>query len=362
MIAEKTVLTAKHCVQAIQDYSAEEGYVPAFGIGPDAWNPQRKVEIVAWETDPVTQGGILEIGHDVGAVHLAQAVTDLPFVRYAQFTPADLGKRFGAIGYGIMNAAGSRGPRLAGNVTANALEGKWYELMFGNYDAFRKWVHDMGYDWVDEGGDGDSGDGDIGDGDGDGGYDPEQYWRDLYDNTKLLSGYEVDVGRKKGDVQPCRGDSGGPLIKSAGGELISYGVTSAAIHGTTLDCEKGGIYATFGPDVLTFLDQAKQWVDPCETLTTKGVCDGDTVLRCTRRDEGERRSIETDCSLFGQTCALTPSNEAVCVGIGEEPLGTDGQPLSSVPSEAEKDEFNGELETRIEQMSIGPTGKLQTKK
>ena len=92
------------------------------------------------------------------------------------------------------------------------------------------------------------------------------------------------------------------------------------------------------------------------------MCDGDTVLRCTRRDEGERRSIETDCSLFGQTCALTPSNEAVCVGIGEEPLGTDGQPLSSVPSEAEKDEFNGELETRIEQMSIGPTGKLQTKK
>jgi hypothetical protein len=367
LIASKTVLTAKHCVQAVQDYAAEAGYIPAFGIGPDAWNPQRKVEIVAWETAPVNTGGILEIGHDVGVVHLAQAVTDLPLVKYAQLTQADVGKRFGAIGYGIMNAANARGPRLAGNVTVNALEGKWYELMFGNYDAFRKWVHDMGYDWFDGGGDGDVGDGDgdgdgDDDGDGDGGYDPDQYWRELYENTQLLPGYEADVGRKKGDVQPCRGDSGGPLVKSAGGELVSYGVTSAAIHGTTLDCDKGSIYAVFGPEVLTFIDQAKQWVDPCETLTTHGVCDGDTVLRCTRRDEGERRSIETDCSLFGETCALTPSNEAVCVGIGEEPLGTDGQPLGCVPNEEQNDAFNGKLESRIEQMSIGPTGKIESKK
>ena len=117
----------------------------------------------------------------------------------------------------------------------------------------------------------------------------------------------------------------------------------------------------FGPEALTFLDQAKQWVDPCEDLTTLGRCDGDTVLRCTKRDEGERRSIETDCSLFGQTCALTPGNEAVCVGVGEDPVGLDGNPLSSVPSEHETSEFNQSLESRIEKLSLGPTGKFEKK-
>ena len=94
---------------------------------------------------------------------------------------------------------------------------------------------------------------------------------------------------------------------------------SGGIYSRDLVCDFGAVYASFGPETVAFLEAARNWVDPCGGVTAKGSCDGDNATRCTTLAEGKRRLTVTDCSLFGQTCAVASDGTATCADPGETP-------------------------------------------
>lgn len=143
-----------------------------------------------------------------------------------------------------------------------------------------------------------------------------EYAQQVYDSTVLLDGYEAYIGGVAGDAQPCYGDSGSPLVRpNATGQLVSYGVTSGGISSSAMVCDRGAVYATFGPEVLTFLNKAAKWVDPCKGIPETGSCSGAVAVRCTEPGEGPRRVTKTNCALFGEACAIEGSQVA-CVDPG----------------------------------------------
>lgn len=336
LIAPRVVLTAKHCVQSLL-YGGRYA-TPYFGIGPNALAPIRKVPIVQIERSPVDVGGFNGYGRDVAVVYLGEPVTDVRPLGIAELTTSAIGQRFGAIGYGVQDNAGNSGTRMAGSVTVNALEGRVFELMFGSYEAYRDWFITSGGGPIGrpippiplppgviiDGGVGPRRDGGVvtDGGVGDGGYPDyyEMYIRSRYENTLLLPGYEAYVGNRGGDAQLCRGDSGSPLVRSSQGQLYAYGVVSGGIHSRDLTCDYGAVYASFGPETVQFLQNARNWVDPCGGVTENGSCDGDVATRCTGLDEGTRRLTVTDCSLLGQTCGVGSDGRAACTTPGEPPV------------------------------------------
>jgi hypothetical protein len=150
----------------------------------------------------------------------------------------------------------------------------------------------------------------------------DQYLRELYDTTVLLDGYEAYVGNAAGNAQPCFGDSGGPLARMVNGELTAFGVTSGGIDSPQLICDYGAVYATFGPDVATFIKTALTWKDPCAGVSRLGICQRNTSQRCSYANEGKRRLLVVECALLGQTCVIASDGEALCAYPGEDPLAT----------------------------------------
>jgi hypothetical protein len=359
LISPVTVLTAKHCVAGIEEYSYYGYYQFVFGIGPDGFNPIRKVPIISVQREPNNDvAGVMGLGHDVSVVHLGEPVTDLVPVKFAALDKSMIGQRLAAIGYGEQNIVHDWGTRFAGNVTVNATQGKLWELVFGSLDGFKDYLNEMGGYGENSGGDSDAGtnveDGGVSGGDGDSSGSEDWYVEYLYDSTKLLPGYEAYVGNKPGDVQACFGDSGGPLVKTdKTGAVTAYGVTSGTLNSSTAQCDYGNIYGAFGPKVITFLNKAKAWTDPCAHTSTAGSCSGDTVTRCTNWVEGDRRVISTDCSLLGQTCGVTASGQAVCVTPGEEPVDLNGVP-NGVHTEKEVNELNQTLLSRANLKVVPP--------
>ena len=125
--------------------------------------------------------------------------------------------------------------------------------------------------------------------------------------------HEAVIGGAKGDAQACYGDSGSPVIRAdSNGNLVAYGVISGGIGSSQLICDYGGVDAVFGPDVLTFLQTAKQWVDPCKGLSVAGKCNGKVAQRCTSPLEGPRRLVKFNCGSLGQVCAIQPDGTAGC--------------------------------------------------
>lgn len=449
LISAQTVVTAKHCIDSLR-YYGDDTFKPVFAIGANGNSPKRTVDLADLAGAPGDEGGLVGYGRDVAVVHLAETVTNIKPLKFAQLTESAIGSRYGAIGYGVEDNNQTSGRRLAGSVRVNALSGRIYELIFGSYEAFKAWYLDNYYDGgggstggvtggsitggsvtggsitggnVSGGSDtGGGGDLDAGGSEPDGGGSPidggqtgggsdidggtdvdggatgggqtggpttgstgeddwlDQYLREIYNNTYLMDGYETYVGNSEGDAQPCFGDSGSPLVKAnAQGELVAYAVTSGGIASRDLICDFGGVYAAFGPEVVTFLEDSKNWQDPCNGVSTDGVCDGDTASRCTALDEGKRRLTVTDCSLFGQTCAVASNGVAMCIGEGEDPViiddntcpdldggvgstggsngGTTGgvDPGSPPGSEAVKAKL-AEIRARAQKIYVGPLG------
>jgi hypothetical protein len=365
LLSGQTVLTAKHCIESLK-YYGDDMYVPVFAIGPDAYRPKKTIPIADVQGAPGNQGGVIGYGQDVAAVYLASPVTDVKPLKFAELTEAAIGNRYGVIGFGVQNNNNLSGRRTAGNVHVNALSGRFYELVFGSFEAFKAWYLEYyGYDGGSDGGVGsngavtggsDNGSPDAGGGDTGGGVSGgdtgggisggdtgggisggvsggsattgggddgglDEYLRQIYDTTYLLEGYEAYVGNGPGDAQPCFGDSGSPLVKpNAQGDLVAYAVTSGGIASNDLVCDFGAVYGAFGPEVVTFLQAAMNWQDPCNGISKDGVCDGDVASRCTTLNEGQRRLTVTDCSLFGETCVVASNGKAMCVEEGEEPV------------------------------------------
>jgi hypothetical protein len=352
LIAPASVLTAKHCAEVVPLILSIGGRL-TFAIGPDSTNPAREVDVVDIEVAPGDVGGFVGVGHDVSVMHLGTAITDIPPVDLAVLVDQQVGQPFSAIGYGVQDNSGTFGTRRLGKQTLRSRHGRIFETLFGNFANFFDWFLDGtappsspggsggggglagaggaggeggagvggagggtggagGGLGGSGGGAGSSGRGGAGGRTGAGGGSPfpppislEDFAHQLYDSTVLDDGYEVVTGGAPGDAQPCFGDSGSSLIKRLGGKFVSYGVVSGGLGTRDSICDLGTVYATFGPEVLAFLQTAKQWIDPCGDIDSTGTCDGSTALRCTNLNEGRRRLVSFDCASLEMACGST---------------------------------------------------------
>lgn len=291
LIGPHTIVTAKHCLSPILSKYGPD-HVPYFLIGPDRARPLRQIEVVAWEQDQTFEGGWSGRGRDVAVLQLGERVDDVTPARVATPTPALVGRRLVAVGYGAANNDARGGVRTAGNVTLNTLGGRAYEAMFGSFEAFRRWY--LAAPPSSE-------------------LEPsEAALRARYQETELLPDYEAHAGARPGDVQPCFGDSGGPLLEVIDGALVTYGVASGGVPSTEAICDAGSVYATFGPETLALLERGRAWDDPCGGVSSLGSCDGDVARHCTGVGEGTRRLVVTDCASLEQSCARDATRGVVC--------------------------------------------------
>src|SRR5688572_6576883 len=76
LVAPKAITTARHCTPSI-DMANESGLVPAFAIGPDAFNPTAVIPITGYVNAPPApapeKGLLMDGGRDVAVAHLASA-------------------------------------------------------------------------------------------------------------------------------------------------------------------------------------------------------------------------------------------------------------------------------------------------
>ena len=285
-----------------------------FAVGPDATAPTAYSTVIAVERAPGNDGGYSGRGHDVGVLPLDKPFSNVQIVKLGAVGDELLNQQFVGVGYGRSDNGSELTKRRLGALTLKARAGKTYEFLFGNFEAFyRDYTGDsipascvapanpeMPAPAPLPGGDPCA---------------AFKALRQLYDSTLLEQAHELAVGSAPGDAQPCFGDSGGPLLKAgANGELLAYGVASGGTSSDDLICDHGAVYASFGPEVTTFLQQATAWTDPCDKLPARGVCEGTRARRCSTAAEGPRRVVEVDCANAGLRCVMTGEGSTATCG------------------------------------------------
>jgi len=239
LVASKAITTARHCTASI-DLAIESGLVPAFAIGPDAFNPVAVIPITGYVNAPSAPGNekglLMDGGRDVAVAYLESAPAGVKPARLGLFEDKMLGTKFEIAGYGVNNAEYFYGQRFAGKATARALKGRWYELLFnGSYTAFSNWYFtDSPSAQPSEA-------------------EARAWWKDY----KLENKYELLAGGLPGEAVACYGDSGGPLLRgTSASNLTTYGV-SFAVEGTISSaCGLGGGYLVFNKKMLDFVEGA----------------------------------------------------------------------------------------------------------
>lgn len=301
LISPETVVTAKHCISVLPIFEAM-GLDVLFAVGPDHDDPIELIPIATVAGAPGDEGGEGGYGRDVGVAHLDRAVAGVTPAVARPFTADLLGVTMVTLGYGMSSADGLiDGLRRIGRETVEAVSGFTYEALFGNFESFAERMvtnQITELDILPTLSD-----------------DDRAELQQLYESGVLLDEHEAVTGRTPGDTQSCHNDSGGPLaLPSAEGGWEVYAVVSAGPDSSRSICDFGQVFATFGPVTFPFLEEERQWSDPCGETDAGGRCDGDVALRCqTRFNPGERRLVEDDCAARGQACIVSASG-AVCDG------------------------------------------------
>jgi hypothetical protein len=239
LVAPQAITTARHCTPSI-DQANQSGLVPAFAIGPDAFNPVAVIPITNYVNAPAApppQAGLLQDGgRDVAVVHLASAPAGVTPVQLGVFQDTFVGSKFDIVGFGVTSTQFVAGQQFMGKATARAESGAWYPLLFnGNYDAFHSWYFS----------------------DSSGAQRTEAEAKTWWKTYKLENKYELLAGGLKGEAVACFGDSGGPLLRgTTPATLTTYGV-SFAVEGTISSaCGLGGGYLIFNKQMLAFVKSA----------------------------------------------------------------------------------------------------------
>ncbi len=307
LIAPSLVITAKHCAMVTDTKSPLFGQklvnlIPMyFAVGPDSNNPAKVVEIIATDLAAGNAGGASALGSDVALMHLVEPIVDVTPLKIAtgDFSATDLNRGFASVGFGSKNnyedlSGYQSATRSSGKATLRALEGKYYELMFGTWEKFFAAMKSYfgealatRYEAVIHG------------------------W---FDNTKILGGgYEIWAGAAAGDAQVCHGDTGGPLLGKENTEKKLFGIASSVFFSSQLVCDYGTTYATFGEKTRKMVSEGEKYVDPCGgRITAKGFCTGDVATRCTDKWEGDRSLSKIDCAVLDQKCVVTESGRVGC--------------------------------------------------
>jgi Trypsin len=300
LIGPETVVTAKHC--ALTFFQAEAlGLGVAWLAGPSVSSPVEVIPIVAAELAPIHQGGFLGIGRDVAVGHLEHSSAISP-VEPQPLGEEQLGESMVSIGYGIFSPIGTEDARRRiGSETVAAIRGRTLEGIFGSFENYVEWNFT----------------GSVTDSNFLQGLGPGNLLialllpslRSDFDSVLLLDGYEAVTGRARGDSQTCSGDSGGPLARrTEAGTWQTFGVVSGGLYSAQSVCDYGSVFATFGPETLAFLEQARTWTDPCGDVPAQGSCLGNIAARCESGLIAEvRRLVTRDCAATGEECFVAES-------------------------------------------------------
>jgi hypothetical protein len=218
----------------------ESGLIPAFAIGPDAFNPSAVIPITNYVNAPAAPppeaGLLMDGGRDVAVAHLSSAAAGVTPARLGLWEDKLLGTKFEIAGYGVSTPEQFYGQKFVGKATARAISGKWYSLLFnGKYDAFRRWYMT----------------------DSPTAQRTEAEAKAWWSTFKLENKYELLAGGLKGEAVACNGDSGGPLLRgTSASTLTTYGVSFAVENTISSACGMGGGYAVFNSKMLAFVKGA----------------------------------------------------------------------------------------------------------
>jgi hypothetical protein len=238
LVAPQAIVTARHCTPNI-DLAIESGLVPAFAIGPDAFNPTAVIPITDYVNAPAAPGKekglLLDGGRDVAVAHLESVPAGVTPAKLGLWEDKMVGTKFEIAGYGVNNPQFFYGQRMAGKATARAINGKWYELLFGKFGTFRSWYFsDSPSAQRTEA-------------------EAKAWWKDY----KLENKYELLAGGLPGESVGCFGDSGGPLLRgTTAANLTTYGVSFATEATISSACGYGGGYLVFNRKMLDFVQGA----------------------------------------------------------------------------------------------------------
>lgn len=235
LVAQGAVVTARHCTGEI-DVALASGLVPAVAFGADPFNPTHLIPITGYVNAPAApgleRGLLLDGGRDVAVAYIESAPAGITPARLGEFQESMIGTKFEIAGFGRYDAQGSYGPKHAGTVTARATHGKWYELLFGTYDAFRSWYFVDALTAAPT----------------------EAEAKEWWSVYKLENNYELLAGGLAGESVACNGDSGGPLLRGTqASNLTTYGVSFAVERSKANFCAFGGAYLVFNRTMLAFV-------------------------------------------------------------------------------------------------------------
>jgi hypothetical protein len=239
LVAPKAITTARHCTPSI-DLANQNGLVPAFAIGPDAFNPTAVIPITDYVNAPAAPppelGLLQDGGRDVAVVHLASAPAGVTPARLGLFEEKLIGTKFDIVGFGVTDTQYVSGQKFMGKATARAQSGAWYPLLFNNnFNAFHTWYFN----------------------DSSAAQRTEAEAKTWWKTFKLESKFELLAGGLSGEAVACFGDSGGPLLRgTTASTLTTYGVAFAVEGTISSACGMGGGYLIFNKKMLDFVKGA----------------------------------------------------------------------------------------------------------
>jgi Trypsin-like peptidase domain len=341
LIGPETVLTARHCVDVLDDlvyYGYGAGY---FAVGADSAQPSQLIQVASVDTAPDSFGGFVGMGIDVAVLYLSEPVVgDYVFPSVGVSDDIEIGEPLVSVGYGVYSAGYAfDGKRRIGRETVEATDGLILQAMFGDFENFVEW-------WFT---------GEVTDAD----YleilaeDPyyqyyAQYYLDslyaTYTMYEMMPGSEMVAGLADTDTQSCYGDSGGPMMRfNSDGTMTIFGVVSGGLDSRRSVCDFGGVYATFRSDVVDFLHEAQAWEDPCGSVPDSGSCsDSNTLTYCrTQIIAGIREVVTTDCSDSETECVENEYGAGCGAAPEPPPTEVDGGAGVEVDAGAEEVETPG---------------------
>jgi secreted trypsin-like serine protease len=238
LVAPTWVITAKHCVTTDAEGSAMDRITQNFMFVPgwQAATAKKRYAVKAAAVSNLSEGGFIEYGNDVALIELAEAPTEIrpAEVRSSSLAKSDLGARRAVVGFGF-DERDKNGIRKRGRVTIRSVNGRALSGVFESrtlLDALV--VRAEGSSAALARDDDRSG----------------QIAR-FFDHV-LAQDHESFVGLGNGDAQPCRSDSGAPVLSTEGAgaaaRLRVHAVISGSLKLSSSPCGNYGAFVgTFGP-------------------------------------------------------------------------------------------------------------------